>query len=77
MAAVGHDRPKAPLIYNPAVRGVAYQVLLCLLIAFLAWSAIDNAAIATSKINGNIICVIVIANAIFSGVKPLTKYGKT
>jgi general L-amino acid transport system permease protein len=36
-------RPKAPLIYNPTVRGIAYQVLLCALIAFLAWAAVSNA----------------------------------
>jgi general L-amino acid transport system permease protein len=45
-------RPKAPLIYNPKVRGIAFQVLLCALIAFLAWAAIDNAAenLARAKI---------------------------
>ena len=52
MAAVEHTRPKAPLLYNPKFRGIAYQVLLCALIAFLAWSAINNAAenLARAKI---------------------------
>src|SRR5258708_32473752 len=44
MAAVEHERPKAPLLYNPKVRGIAYQVVLCAAIVFLAWSAIHNAA---------------------------------
>jgi general L-amino acid transport system permease protein len=52
MAAVEHTRPKAPLIYNPKVRGIAYQVVLCAVVAFLAWSAIHNAAenLARAKI---------------------------
>jgi general L-amino acid transport system permease protein len=52
MAAVEHTRPKAPLIYNPKVRGMAYQALLCAVIVFLAWSAIHNAAenLARAKI---------------------------
>ena len=52
MAAVEHSRPKAPLIYNPKVRSIAYQVVLCALIVFLAWSAIHNAAenLARAKI---------------------------
>jgi general L-amino acid transport system permease protein len=37
------DRPKAPLLYNPKFRGFVYQAALCAAIAFLAWSAIDNA----------------------------------
>jgi len=36
-------RPSTPLIYNPKVRGIAYQVLLCGLIAVLAWGAVSNA----------------------------------
>jgi general L-amino acid transport system permease protein len=41
-----------PLIRNPRVRGVIYQVILCAVIAFLAWSAIRNAAenLARAKI---------------------------
>lgn len=35
--------PKTPLIYNPKVRGIAYQAVLCIVIAFLAWGAISNA----------------------------------
>jgi general L-amino acid transport system permease protein len=44
-----HQRPKAPLIYNPKVRGIAYQAVLCAVIAFLAWSAIHNAAANLAK----------------------------
>jgi len=43
MSVVEVSKPKAPLIYNPKVRGIAYQVVLCALIAFLAWSAASNA----------------------------------
>lgn len=52
MAAVEPTRPKAPLIYNPQARSIAYQVLLCAAIVFLAWSAIHNAAenLARAKI---------------------------
>ena len=52
MAAVEHTRPKAPLLYNPQVRSIAYQVVLCAAIVFLAWSAIHNAAenLARAKI---------------------------
>ena len=52
MAAVEHIRPKAPLLYNPNVRSIAYQAVLCAVIVFLAWSAINNAAenLARAKI---------------------------
>ena len=52
MAAVENTRPKTPLIYNPQMRSIAYQVVLCAVIVFLAWSAIDNAAenLARAKI---------------------------
>src|SRR5437762_4106522 len=52
MAAVEHSRPKAPLIYNPKVRSIAYQAVLCAVIVFLVWSAIYNAAenLARAKI---------------------------
>ena len=45
-------RPKPPLLYNPKVRGIAYQVVLCAAIALLAWAAVDNAAdnLARAKI---------------------------
>src|ERR1041384_7981418 len=43
MAATETSKPATPLISNPKVRGIAYQVLLCALIAFLAWAAISNA----------------------------------
>jgi general L-amino acid transport system permease protein len=51
-AVAGHSRPKAPLLYNPKVRGMAYQAVLCAVIVFLAWSAIHNAAenLARAKI---------------------------
>ena len=52
MSAVEHTKPKTPLIYNPKVRSIAYQVLLCAVIVFLVWSAIQNAAdnLARAKI---------------------------
>jgi general L-amino acid transport system permease protein len=52
MSVVETAKPKTPLIYNPKVRGIAYQVLLCGVIAFLAWAAISNAAenLARAKI---------------------------
>ena len=40
MAAVEHQRPKAPLIYNPKVRGIAYQAVLCVVIALQARNTI-------------------------------------
>jgi len=36
--------PKVALIYDPKVRSIAYQVLLCAVIIFLAYSAVRNAA---------------------------------
>jgi general L-amino acid transport system permease protein len=52
MSAVETTRQETPLIRNPRVRGVVYQVVLCAAIAFLAWSAIRNAAenLARAKI---------------------------
>src|SRR4029079_967263 len=52
MAAVESTRPKPPLIYNPKVRAIVYQAVLCAAIGFLAWSAIQNAAdnLARAKI---------------------------
>jgi general L-amino acid transport system permease protein len=44
MSAVSaSERPKVSLLYNPRVRTIAYQALLCAVIAFLAWSAVTNA----------------------------------
>jgi general L-amino acid transport system permease protein len=44
MSAVSaSEPPKVSLLYNPRVRTVAYQTLLCAVIAFLAWSAVTNA----------------------------------
>jgi general L-amino acid transport system permease protein len=37
-------QPKPPLLYNPKVRGIAYQVALCALVVFVVWSAVHNAA---------------------------------
>jgi len=52
MAAAEHTRPKPPLIYDPRVRGIAYQAMLCAIVGFLAWSAIHNAVenLARAKI---------------------------
>lgn len=36
--------PKVSLLYDPRVRSIAYQVILCGVIVFLAWSAVRNAA---------------------------------
>ena len=38
----GSDAPAVPLWRRPRVRGIVYQVLLCLVVAALAWAAIDN-----------------------------------
>jgi general L-amino acid transport system permease protein len=52
MSVAGTTRQTTPLIRNPRVRGVVYQILLCAIIVFLAWSAIRNAAenLARAKI---------------------------
>jgi general L-amino acid transport system permease protein len=51
-ASVATKSPKTPLIYNPKVRGIAYQAVLCIVIAFLTWSAVSNAVdnLARAKI---------------------------
>jgi general L-amino acid transport system permease protein len=36
--------PKVSLLYDPKVRSIAYQVILCAIIIFLAYSAVRNAA---------------------------------
>src|SRR5947199_1721276 len=36
--------PKVSLLYDPKVRSIAYQVVLCSIIVFLAYSAVRNAA---------------------------------
>ena len=41
--------PKISLIYDPKVRSIAYQVVLCAIILFLAYSAVRNAAINLEK----------------------------
>src|SRR5581483_10282244 len=51
--AVGETaKPKTPPLYNPKVRGIAYQAVLCAIIVFLLWSAIRNATenLARAKI---------------------------
>ena len=52
MSVIETTRHKTPLIRNPRVRGVVFQILLCAVVAFLAWSAIRNAAenLARAKI---------------------------
>ena len=44
--------PKVSLLYDPKVRSIAYQVVLCAVIIFLAYSAVRNAAdnLARAKI---------------------------
>jgi general L-amino acid transport system permease protein len=44
--------PKVSLLYDPKVRSIAYQVILCAVIVFLAYSAVKNAAdnLARAKI---------------------------
>ncbi len=37
------ERPKVSPLYDPKVRSIAYQVLLCVIIAFLVYSAASNA----------------------------------
>ena len=37
------DKPKVSPFYDPRVRSIAYQVVLCIVIALLIWSAISNA----------------------------------
>jgi general L-amino acid transport system permease protein len=44
MTAVAEiEKPRVSLLYNPKVRTIAYQALLCGAIAFLAYSAVTNA----------------------------------
>src|ERR1700754_4542030 len=44
--------PKVSLLYDPKVGSIAYQVILCAIIVFLAYSAVKNAAdnLARAKI---------------------------
>ena len=41
--------PKVSLIYDPKVRSIAYQVVLCAIILFLGYSAVHNAAVNLEK----------------------------
>jgi general L-amino acid transport system permease protein len=43
MSVVDTAKPRTALIRNPRIRGIAYQVLLCAVIAFLVWGAVSNA----------------------------------
>jgi general L-amino acid transport system permease protein len=43
MSVVETAKPRTALIYNPKVRGIAYQVLLVAVIGFLIWEAASNA----------------------------------
>lgn len=45
----GEQRPKVSLLYDPRVRSIAYQVLLCAIIAFFVYQAVDNAATNLAK----------------------------
>ncbi len=40
----GMEKPKVSPLYDPRIRSIAYQVLLCAIIVFLIYSAISNAA---------------------------------
>ncbi len=42
-AVAATERPKVSLLYNPRVRTIAYQAVLCGVIGFLVWSAVTNA----------------------------------
>ena len=37
------ERPKVSPLYDPRLRSIAYQALLCIVIAFVVYSAISNA----------------------------------
>lgn len=41
--AEGKGPPKISLLYDPRVRSIVYQVVLCIVIVLLAWGAISNA----------------------------------
>jgi general L-amino acid transport system permease protein len=43
MSVLETARPATALIRKPFFRGIVYQILLCAVIVFLAWSAISNA----------------------------------
>ena len=48
----GGARPRSRRLYDPKVRSIAYQVVLCALIVFLVYAAVKNAAdnLARAKI---------------------------
>jgi general L-amino acid transport system permease protein len=43
MSVVDTAKPRTAPIRNPRIRGIAYQALLCAVIAFLVWGAVSNA----------------------------------
>jgi general L-amino acid transport system permease protein len=43
--------PKVALIYDPKIRSIAYQVVLCAIVIFFAWSAVRNAASNLARAN--------------------------
>jgi len=45
------ERPKVSLLYDPRVRSIAYQLVLCAVIVFLAYSAATNAINNLAKAN--------------------------
>jgi general L-amino acid transport system permease protein len=47
----GTEKPKVSFFYDPTVRSLAYQIGLCLLIAFLVYSAANNAITNLQKAN--------------------------
>src|SRR5688572_4057062 len=52
MSVVGEsERPKVSLLYDPRVRSVAYQLVLCAVILFLVYSAATNAINNLAKAN--------------------------
>lgn len=42
-------KPKVPLLYDPRVRSIAYQLVLCVIIGFLVYEAATNAATNLQK----------------------------
>ena len=70
MAAVEHTRPKAPLIYNPKVRGMAYQAVLCAVIVFLATTTLVPVPVPASR--GRLATRAAVPNANTARIAPTT-----
>ncbi|MES1155633.1 MAG: amino acid ABC transporter permease, partial [Pseudorhodoplanes sp.] len=45
------EQPKVSLLYDPKVRSIAYQLVLCVIIGFLVYSAATNAINNLAKAN--------------------------